>query len=369
MSNTDPMPGTTAATSTPGGALGLPVLPPLAALVEVLVLVIVPGLLDLFVPAFPALNEIQPHPFWLPVLLLSVQYGSVSGLMAAGAAIVFSALLGWPDQEIGENHFSYLLRIWLQPVLWLATAVVLGQFRLRQIERMEALAGNVAELSSQRQAIAQHASDLRGRCEELERVIAVRRDPEARRLMAALGRIQAPDPDAAKSALQEAATLAFGDCCLSVWVKEAGRLRLADRLGASAGPSSRQEIATTEPLAVAVAGEGRLLCVMTAGDERDLAGWGVAAAPLHGAGQSVAGLLLLERSDAAELDATLGLRLTALAGIVGQRMVEAAATMEPITLARGGRTAVTDVRLADRGWRQVRWRAAGRRQRTGGRSG
>ena len=87
---------------------GLPVLPPLMALVEILVLMVVPGLLDYFWTGFPSLAETQPHFFWLPVLLLSLQYGTVSGLLAAGVAITITALLGWPDQEVGENHFNYL---------------------------------------------------------------------------------------------------------------------------------------------------------------------------------------------------------------------------------------------------------------------
>ena len=95
----------------------------------------VPAALDHFWPSFPTLSQMQPHFFWLPVLLLSLQYGTVSGLLAAGVAIVLTAWLGWAEQEVGENHFNYLLRISTQPMLWLVAALLLGQFRLRQIEQ------------------------------------------------------------------------------------------------------------------------------------------------------------------------------------------------------------------------------------------
>ncbi|MGE0517102.1 MAG: hypothetical protein AB7O71_24505, partial [Hyphomicrobiaceae bacterium] len=215
---------------------GLPVLPPLAALFEIVVLVICPGLLDYFVPGFPSLNETQPHFYWLPVLLLTLQYGSASGLLAAGVAIILANLLGWPEQEIGENHFNYLLRIWLQPVLWIATAVILGQIRLRQIERKQALGRSVALLTQQRAALAEHAQNLRARCDRLERFIATRHEADGLALLSALGRTQTTSAAEAMEALREAVTLACGDCQLAVLSREGDELRAIFRHGTASVP-------------------------------------------------------------------------------------------------------------------------------------
>ena len=158
---------------------GLPLQPPLTALVGIAILILLPGALDHLVPGFPAINEMQPHIFWLPVLLLTLQYGSVSGLLAAGAAVAVSSLLEWPGQGIGESHLGYLLRISLQPVLWIATAVILGHLRLRQIEREQALDRSVVRLTRQRATLAAHVRGLRERCDRLERFIATRHEPDA----------------------------------------------------------------------------------------------------------------------------------------------------------------------------------------------
>src|SRR5262249_28579364 len=85
-----------------GQRAGLPVLPPGIALVELLVLLVVPILLEWLVPGFPDLTQIQPHPYWFPILLLSLQYGTVSGFLAAIVAITGAWLIGWPEQDIGE---------------------------------------------------------------------------------------------------------------------------------------------------------------------------------------------------------------------------------------------------------------------------
>ena len=150
----------------------MPVLPPLNAFIELIVFFAVVLFFDAVLQFFPDLNEIKPHPFWFPVLLLSLQYGTVSGLLAAGVSILITTVLGWPEQDIGENHFNFLIRIWAEPVLWIVVALVLGQFRMRQIAQRRALLRKVNRLQTQRDAIEQHSTNLRGRCEMLERRIA-----------------------------------------------------------------------------------------------------------------------------------------------------------------------------------------------------
>ncbi|MFV0298111.1 MAG: hypothetical protein ACK5JT_18565, partial [Hyphomicrobiaceae bacterium] len=263
----------------------LPVLPPPIALLEIALLIVLPAMLDLFVPSFPSLNDTQPHFFWLPVLLLSIQYGSVSGLLAAGTAIALSAFLGWPEQEIGENHFSYLLRIWLQPVLWLSAAIILGQFRMRQIELKTQLLRKVETLTQERHAISEYARNLRRRCDELERSIATRADPDARHLLSALGRLQSTDAPLAAAAFRDAARLGFGKCDMSLWVRSGETLRLSDRMEAMDEPGSRatnvEQLAGDHGLYQAVVTQGRNLSVLVPGDERVLAGAGLAAAPIQ----------------------------------------------------------------------------------------
>ena len=334
---------------------GLPVLPPLAAVIEVMALVVLPGALDLFVPAFPSLNETQPHFFWLPILLLTLQYGSASGLLAAGTAIVLASLLGWPEQEIGENHFSYLLRVWLQPVLWLATAVIIGQLRLRQIERKQMLGQAVAELSSQRQSLAEHARSLRERCDRLERLIATRRGPDARDLLAALGRIEHHDADEAVRALGEALHLAFGRSAVSILAVDGAALRVVYRHAPPDAAPAPGPVDVDSPLYTAIVVRRTALSVLTPSCEHDLDGLGLAAVPIVAADGTVEGAVLLEAGEPDALDAETTHRLRAIAAVVSGRLRNAANAIN--TPSRAAASAVANVG-ADAGrnriWRRVR---------------
>lgn len=297
------------------GSETLPVLPPLAALVEIVVLLVLPAAADYFLPSFPSLTEMQPHFFWLPVLLLSLQYGTVSGLLGAGVAIALAFGLGIPEQEIGENHFSYLLRIWTQPVLWLVTALVLGQFRMRQIEKKQQLARAVSELSIQRAAIADYATNLRRRCEMLERELATRRMPPASSLLAELDRLDLP-PQQATTALREALAIAFGAATISLYGRDGEGLRRLDRFAGSATQTAAPETFPADhPLSEAILRRAMRLSALDAQDEALLHGVGLVAVPIpHAApGQSAAGMLLIEHLPAREFDDRTAARLAAIA--------------------------------------------------------
>ncbi len=73
----------------------LPVLPPLSALAEIVILFALIYIVDELTPTISVL-DLSPHPFWIPVLLLSLQYGTVSGFLAAATAIGLSLYGGVP---------------------------------------------------------------------------------------------------------------------------------------------------------------------------------------------------------------------------------------------------------------------------------
>ena len=162
-----------------------PVLPPLSALIEIAVLFGVIVGAD-WLHAGIDLADIRPHPFWIPVLLLSLQYGTASGLLAAGVAIAITAFNGFPEQSTSETYFAYFLKIWIEPILWVGAAVLLGQFRMRQIARKEALIVQVSELATQHAAVSEYARKLRTHCTALERQIAGRSEPNALLVLAAM---------------------------------------------------------------------------------------------------------------------------------------------------------------------------------------
>ena len=212
----------------------LPVLPPWLALVEIALLLVAPILLQFAWPAFPDLTTYNPHPYWGPVLLLSLQYGTVSGVLSAIVAIAGMVLIGLPEPDIGENHFAYLIRVWTQPVLWIATALLLGHFRMHQIEQRDELMRRVDDLTNSSSALADHATNLRARCDQLERRIAVRAISASDQTLEHLAAIARSRPADMAHHFDALVRAALPGGVASLYARDAGGLSLVAKSGWSA---------------------------------------------------------------------------------------------------------------------------------------
>ncbi|MEO5332389.1 MAG: GAF domain-containing protein [Magnetococcus sp. YQC-5] len=83
------------------------------------------------------LLTLSPHPFWFIILLLASQYGTLTGIIATllcTAALYIGQL---PSQQLTENLFEYGYRLSRAPLLWLVTAVIFGEIRMRFSRHME----------------------------------------------------------------------------------------------------------------------------------------------------------------------------------------------------------------------------------------
>ena len=202
-----------------------PVLPPAFALVEMAVLVAL-VLLEYFWDGFPNLTRINPHPYWIAVLLLSLQYGTVSGLIAASIAIIGTVLIGMPEPDIEERYFNYLIRVWTQPVLWLLVAMLLGTFRARQIEQRDELLLQAENLRMRGATLLDHATNLRARCTMLERRIAMRETTDTSKLLSALARLSDAGPGRWADALDATLSAGFPKSQISLYAIDGASARL-----------------------------------------------------------------------------------------------------------------------------------------------
>jgi hypothetical protein len=118
-----------------------------------------------------------PHPYWLPVLLASCQYGVRGGMVATVAASV----VYWfelPPASAAQDFYTYAGTVAVHPAAWLATALVVGGLRnlhmhqyaelteelaasrLRASDLGEALEGATAEINALERRIASDMSSL-----------------------------------------------------------------------------------------------------------------------------------------------------------------------------------------------------------------
>jgi hypothetical protein len=291
-------------------AVRFPVLPPPAALLEIVVLFVL--IIGLAWVTGQDLTDLRPHPFWVPVLLLSLQYGTVSGLLAAGIATAFTGLGQLPEQVVGETYFVYFLRIWIEPILWLSSAVLLGQFRMRQIANKMELVRQVQELAAQRTSLAAYSGKLRLRCEALERRLAGRHEPDALLMLQAIGRAAAPGGVGASElnlAFSRVMAAVFPGSHASMFVCDQSQLRRALTAAPvstgitdsqpgqpTRGVATSAQIGAAHPLfqCIVVAAQGA--SVLTAAGEVTLAGQGLAAVPILADG-AVVGMIKVEAMD------------------------------------------------------------------------
>lgn len=264
---------------------GLPVLPPLSALAEIVILFALIYGIDRLTPNL-AILDLSPHPFWIPVLLVSLQYGTVSGFIAAAAATALSLFSGMPEQDIGENLFAYFLRVLGQPILWIGVALLVGQFRMRQLAAKQELRHANRALTVQRDDLARHAHQLRARVAHLEQELSTRYGAPPHAIAATLAETMAAGglrEDADEQAvLQSAAAGLFPEAVIAAYRLRNGMLAECAASGRRPDSGPRIRITQDDALFRAVIGEGRSVSVLSRAGEVLMAETGLAAVPIPG---------------------------------------------------------------------------------------
>lgn len=301
----------------PHGAVWLPVLPPAGAFAELAVLMGVIHLINFVAPDIDVLN-LEPSPYWLPILLLSLQYGTVAGLLAAGLATFAYVMNGLPEQNVDEHHFAFLLRVWSLPMLWIGVALVLGQFRMRQIELKQQLKTQLQQRTKEARALTGYVHQLERRCAELERT-ATSRVTTGGSVLDSLAAIGRADADVG-SFLDQLGKAAFPDAQLAVYLQQSSIL---EAVVASGGGVMPRRINSDHPLFRAVVGERQAVSVLDEAGEKILNGEGLAAVPIvHDESGRVIGLLKLEQARGDVLTSGITERLAVTASLLAPMLSE-----------------------------------------------
>jgi polysaccharide biosynthesis protein PelD len=290
--------GATAPVAASAVPSGVAVLPPVTAIVELAVIVAVLLLVDAIWPALE-INNLQPSPYWIPVLLLSLQYGTPSGSLAAIVAIIaYFALVTLPEQGVVENEFAYRLHILAQPILWIAAAVLLGQLRMVQIATKQALTRRLGDLERDGRVLADYASRLRSRCDELEQTIAGRALSDGSPMLDALAMVRITGAGVA-GPVERCIATAFPLAAVSVFLRRGSTFERVAEQGWPRDAPWLTTLTADHALTLAILSGRRHLTVLDAADEIALCGQGVAAVPiLASTSDAVVGLVKIERVDA-----------------------------------------------------------------------
>jgi len=142
------------------------------AWIEISIFFCVVLILDQFLGHGNRFFTVSPHPFWIIILLISVQYGTNEGVVAALLATLVLLLGPVPTQSASQDRFEYIIYLTKNPLLWFVTAIFIGELRVRQIKEIDDL-NYALSLAEEREAtIAESYESLKKIKENMELHIA-----------------------------------------------------------------------------------------------------------------------------------------------------------------------------------------------------
>lgn len=90
--------------------------------------------LDCWLTGGTGFVSVQPSPFWVPVLVMALAYGTGPGVIAA--AIASTLWLAHAHDSGGErDYLEHLFHLSLPPLLWFVTAVAIGEVTILRTNR------------------------------------------------------------------------------------------------------------------------------------------------------------------------------------------------------------------------------------------
>lgn len=252
-------------------------------------------IVEWIIPGPASLAHLKPHPFWIPVILVSVQYGGKSGLFIAGLATALSWVAGWPAQTVHEDFYGYSMRIWREPVLWIFGALVVGGLRDRQLTERRTLQERLLLSEVHRDTVGAFAGNLQIELNEYERKLATVQVDSAEAALQTLHELRSSTEDDTRLLFEAAVAKWLGDAAWSLYPfndQEFGGLAGIARWPQTKRPGAHELLNAI--LTYANVRQKRVLSVFDEDDSNMLDGLGVFACRLTRRDGSNFGIFVVE---------------------------------------------------------------------------
>ncbi len=197
----------------------------------------------------------------------------MSGLAAAGLATALAWVAGWPAQTPQEDFYTYSLRVWREPILWIIAALVIGAQRNRQIRDRQALEDRLRLTEEQRNTLGSYCDELHAELAAFERGRATARDCPVEAALEVLHGLRHVPTGDWQPFLDEAMACWLGPADWSLHLSRAGVLH---RAAGSGGPHPDEDRALSS-LLTSVRMLGRPVSVFDRQDAALLDGIGILA--------------------------------------------------------------------------------------------
>jgi polysaccharide biosynthesis protein PelD len=251
----------------------------LSAIIELIIFFAIILLLAFFLDRDDLFFSVSPHPFWIIVILLSAQYGTVEGLLAAFVSTVVLLLGEYPERDILQDQFQYFLYIGKNPILWFVAAIVVGEVRNRHIRERDRLKKVAIEAEEKEKTITNSYNSLKAVKERFEVKLASEMQT-ALMSYEAFKKLEVLDKDVILKGGMDLIKNFIAPECYSIYFLEKAQLKRVCQEGWPQDEAYQTTFGAETRLFQEVIGKGRVASVIYPEDREMLADQGVIAAPI-----------------------------------------------------------------------------------------
>lgn len=274
----------------------------LSAIIEVALFFLVAILADVIFGNGDRFWGVEPHPFWIIVILLAVQYGVPEGILAVVVSTLVLLVGNLPEQAYGQDMYGYLFYISFNPLMWVVVAVGLGILRERHVNERAELQEQLKLAKEREEKIAESYEWVRDLKQKLELRIAgqLRSSVDTYRAAKAVEKL---NPQDVLSGVSELIKAVMNPDKFSVFLRENGSSTVTIMSGWTDEDNFSRQYDSNSRLFQEVIGNRQTLCVVNDEHERILGGEGVLAGPLLDTETGeVVGMLKVEKLGFTELN-------------------------------------------------------------------
>ena len=246
----------------------------------------------------PGTKALNPNPLWLPVLVLSLQYGLGAGIVATLIADACRFWGGLPPAGMTEDLYTYVSRIGAEPIAWTCAALLIGHIRTRQIAQQFELKDELDETQQHGITVVDRCEDLRKRADMLERHIAANAQSSPTDIAEAIAGLHGATWENFTERLTRFVNVMAGSSEFALYLLRDGALRLALQPQDPDVLPADPVVDAADGLFKAVVQDGKTL-LASRPDDHDLIGdRGALFAPVREAGtERVIGMLSIGGAD------------------------------------------------------------------------
>ena len=274
------------------------------AVVESVLLLAAIVILDLISGPGNRYFDVSPHPFWIVILLVSAQYGALEGVVAAILASAALLIGNLPPLGFGEDPYAYSVNLAVNPAMWMAAALGVGELRSQADRRAQELETSLSEAAEREERLISMAERLTAANRALEERVAGQLRTVATLYEASRAVEQLGTGDVLVG-ISELVRAGINPKKFSLYLLNGQQLESVMSEGWMPEDRFTRVFPAQSALFREVIVNRRLLCVASRADQAALAGEGILAGPICSAetGETL-GMLKIERMDAIEFNMT-----------------------------------------------------------------